>query len=400
MIREDDNLIVDGISASTSDNLSKKEHFEQEIKKIESSRWLQNKYTDLLVKITDAYNKKVLEPVGGSIDRIYRVLEKSTIAAASVYDSVIKNLTILGQKMLEGYTKVAKQFETVARFITIPGSYIYYWFIKRWSMRARTPILAEGVHLLIATMGGGKSSIMFDVIEELRRTTGFGSSVNTAIENKKYNPVTNSYFKYHDHFDMWDKFGLEEQKNKHDEVRYVATLREQFDPNFLAALVFDEFISSLNRRNNKTTDYNKVFLAIFNLVLHKRHVAKDDLFNGIKRIYFLQQIDALDGLLDASIDYKHHIEVDLDCTYGQWLLTGMLTKNILGWHVWSFKKNKKRNIKKKSNEWVLWKHYYRPRTFESEDFESINMGDFYNNLPEQKTKYNVKVERKEGVRWT
>src|SRR5690554_7355079 len=86
------------------------------------------------MNITDSYNKKVLEPIGGSIDKIYRILEKSTIAAASIYDLVLKNLTILGQKMLEGYTKVAKQFEIVARFITIPGSFIYYWFIKKWSI--------------------------------------------------------------------------------------------------------------------------------------------------------------------------------------------------------------------------------------------------------------------------
>lgn len=399
MISEIENIQDNTTSMSHSDTTSRNAEFQLEIEKLNRLKWMQEKYTDILVKSTQKYQDKLLHPVSGAFDRLYRITESFTVVAASLYDAFIRKLTEFGKSILESYSKGMSDAEIVARLITAPGSYIFYWFLKKWRFRYKTPLLAEGVHLLVATMGGGKSSLMFDVIEELRRTTGFGSSVNTALENTKYNPITNSYFRYHDHFEMFDKFGLEDVVMKDGEVRVIATLREQFDPNFLAALVFDEFISSLNRRNNKTTDYNKVFLAIFNLVLHKRHVAKDDLGNGIKRIYFLQQIDALDGLLDASIDYKHHIEVDLDCTYGQWLLTGMLTKNILGWKVWSYALDKKRNMKKKADLWKLKQHYYRPRTFDIEDFESRNMGDFYNSLPKQKTKYNVEV-KKEGIRWT
>lgn len=399
MISEIENIQDNTTSMSHSDTTSRNSEFQLEIEKLNRLKWMQEKYTDILVKSTQKYQDKLLHPVSGTFDRLYRITESFTVVAASLYDAFIRKLTEFGKSILESYSKGMSDAEIVARLITAPGSYIFYWFLKKWRFRYKTPLLAEGVHLLVATMGGGKSSLMFDVIEELRRVTGFGSSVNTALENTKYNPITNAYFRYHDHFEMFDKFGLEEVVMKDGEVRVIATLREQFDPNFLAALVFDEFISSLNRRNNKTTDYNKVFLAIFNLVLHKRHVAKDDLGNGIKRIYFLQQIDALDGLLDASIDYKHHIEVDLDCTYGQWLLTGMLTKNILGWKVWSYALDKKRNMKKKTDLWKLKQHYYRPRTFDIEDFESRNMGDFYNSLPKQKTKYNVEV-KKEGIRWT
>lgn len=399
MISEHEKKQVSDIPISIADNKSRLDAYNNIESEITSNKWLSDKYTKILSDITDKYQSKFLEPASGAIHKMFRIYESGNVIAASLYDLVIKKLTILNQNILEAYSSGMKQTQIIARFITAPGSYILFYFLKRWHNRFRTPLLNEGVHLLVATMGGGKSSLMFDIIEELRRTTGYGSSVNTAIENTKFNALTNSYFRYHDHFDMWDKFGLQEEKNSHDEVRYTATLREQFDPNFLAALVFDEFISSLNRRNNKSTDYNKVFLAIFNLVLHKRHVSKEDLFSGIKRIYFLQQIDALDGLLDSSIDYKHQIEVDLDCTYVEWLVTGMLTRHILGWRVWSYKKNKVRNMKQKKDLWKLVKQYYRKKTFNDEDFESRNMGDFYNNLPKQNTKYNVKIER-EGIRWT
>src|SRR5690606_29871511 len=187
----------------------------------------------------------------------------------------------------------------------------------------RDSLYATGIHAFIAPPGGGKSSLAYQIADTLRLKTGKGSSFNTDLEKPRFDKLTGNYIQYHRVFEMFDKFGIEEVTNSRGETRTIATLREKFDANFLEALFFDEFISALNRRNNKSADYNGVFLAIFNLLVHKRHINKSELDRGIERIYFIQQIDAFDGLLDKSIDYKHEIEVDLDCTYPEWLMTGL-----------------------------------------------------------------------------
>lgn len=400
MISEHENTQVDTSFIPSPDMQAKLDEFVKASDEIIKKTQFVKKYSDALTKVTERYQRTFLESPTGAIHRLYVMYEKFNIIGAALYDAALRKATEISKTMLAAFSAGMKAAAIVARIITAPGSWFLFYFLKKWANRYKTPILAEGVHLILATMGGGKSSIMFDVMEELRRLTGFGSSVNTDLENPKYNKITHSFFRHHDFFDMWDKFGLEEVTNKYGETRFIATLREQFNPDFLAALVFDEFISALNRRNNKSTDYNKVFLAIFNLVLHKRHVSKKSLKSGIKRVYFLQQIDALDGLLNSAIDYKHYIKVDLDCSYPYWLLTGALTKFIKGWDVWTYVPNVKRNRKGGKDDWKLKKHYYRKKTFRDEDFESRNQGEFYDNLPIPQTKYNKQIERAGGAAWT
>lgn len=377
---------------SNADIKSKIDAFDKISDEIIQTTWFNQKYTKSLISVTEKYEKKVLVSPTGAIHKMYLFYESMNVIIFQLYALAIKKTTELGKTILAAYSKGMKHAEIVARFITFGGSYIFWYLLKKYRNRPKSLLEAEGVHLLVATMGGGKSSVMFDVMESLRLKHGFGSSINVNLEREKYNKLTNTKILYHDYFDMWDKFGLIEEVNAHGETRYTATLREQFDPNFLGTLVFDEFISALNRRNNKTGDYNKVFLAIFNLVIHKRHINKKLSRGGIKRVYFLQQIDALDGLLDSSINYKHHIQVDLDCTYAEWLLTGMFTRHIIGWDVYSYVRNDRKNFKKATNEWILKKHVYRKRTFNEDEFESHNMGDFYEKLPEAKTKYNKEVK--------
>lgn len=400
MITAIENKHDDTISTLIALNESKKQAFQEAAKEITESssvKWAE-RYSARLSKITEAYNRKIIESPTGAIQRLYLIIESKTVILGQLYTKMVKIIAGINKIILDLIATGLSYTKVVAKIITLPGSWILFYFIKKWQFRPRTPLLAEGVHFIIATMGGGKSSIIFDIIEELRLKTGYGSSINTALENPKYNKVTNTHFTYHDHFEMFDKFGLEEIKTK-DGTRYVATLKEQFDPNFLAALVFDEFQSALNRRNNKSVEYNKVFLAIFNLVIHKRHINKDLLKQGIKRIYFMQQTDAVDGLLEGATDYKHLIQVNLDCSFWEWVKTDFLSLHIKGWEVWTYRPHQKRTATGGEVKFKLYKHYYRAKTFNDDDFESRNQGEFYDRLPKQKTKYNKLIDNPGGKIW-
>lgn len=390
----------DSISTLIALNESKKQAFEDVAKEITESnsvKWAE-RYTARLNKITEAYNRKIIESPTGAIQRLYLIIESKTVIAGQLYSKMMNVISSINNTILHLISSGLEYTKIVAKIITLPGSWILFYFIKKWHFRPRTPLLAEGVHFILATMGGGKSSIVFDIIEELRLKTGYGSSINTALENPKFNKVTNSWFTYHDHFDMFDKFGFETIETKH-ETRVIATLREQFDPNFLAALVFDEFQSALPRRQNKSADYNKVFLAIFNLVIHKRHINKDLLKQGIKRIYFMQQTDAVDGLLEGATDYKHLIQVDLDCSFWEWVKTDFLSLHIRGWEVWTYRPHQQRTATGGEVKFRLYKHYYRKKSFNDDDFESRNQGEFYDRLPKQKTKYNKLIDNPGGKIW-
>lgn len=389
-----ENEKVDTIISSFSDIELKKETFKNVTLELEQQLKMFDGFNRFVLNKTEKFELNVLDPVAASLVKLYQTNEKLTLNIIGAVDHLIQGVGKLNHGVLSGTAEVQKVLSPVARWVTAPGSYIFYALRKRWINRYRDSLYATGIHAFIAPPGGGKSSLAYEIAEQLRLKTGRGSSFNTDLEKPRYDKLSGNYIRYHEVFEMFDKFGIEEITNSRGEVRTIATLREKFDANFLEALFFDEFISALNRRNNKSADYNGVFLAIFNLLVHKRHINKAELDKGIERIYFIQQIDAFDGLLDKSIDYKHEIEVDLDCTYVEWLITGLFTKHILGWRVKSYVKDKKRNSRGTDTiHWKLHQNRYVKKTFKDDFYESRNQGEFYNGLPDAKTKYNKKIER-------
>lgn len=389
-----ENNKVDTTISSFSDIELKKTFFKVEIKELEEKLKKFDGFNRFVLNTTEKIELNVLDPVAASLVKIYEANEDLTLKMIGAVDQFIQSIGKLNHGVLSGTAEVQKALYPIARWITVPGSYIFYALRKRWINRYRDSLYATGIHAFIAPPGGGKSSLAYQIAETLRLKTGKGSSFNTDLEKPRFDKLTGNNIKYHDVFEMFDKFGIEEVTNSRGETRTIATLREKFDANFLEALFFDEFISALNRRNNKSADYNGVFLAIFNLLVHKRHINKSELDRGIERIYFIQQIDAFDGLLDKSIDYKHEIEVDLDCTYPEWLMTGLFTKHILGWRVKTYIKDKKRNSRGTDTiHWKLHQKRYVKKTFEDDFYESRNQGGFYESLPEVKLKYNKKIER-------
>lgn len=257
----------------------------------------------------------------------------------------------------------------VARWTTIPFSWLWLKFLKSRTKKI-LPVFEEGTHLVFALQGGGKSSGAYEFIEELRLRTGLGSYVNVLMEKPRYDPVGKYYYRFHKVFKEEDFWGLKhtgEYSDKGDPI-YTSTQRMQFDPRF-RNVVIDELLSTFNHRNNKSGQYNEVFIGMMKGIAHQRH-------QGIDRFYFCSQIDTTDIQLMSIFKYTHAIKVHLDVTYPEWLKSGKLSRHIQGWWI----NSSHRETNKRGKEIIRSKRYYLKRTFIEKYFETKNMSHEYKKL--------------------
>lgn len=276
------------------------------------------------------------------------------------------------------YVAFSLTIYSFARKTTVPFNYIWFYFLKKWQQYSKSPLLVNGIHYITALQGGGKSSLIFDVIEEIRRKTGSGSYVNVTMENAKYDKFEDLWYKFHAEFDEADYWGtakiIDPETNEEKEV--LKQLK-QFDRNF-PNIVLDEWLSKMNHRQNKTKDYGKVFIALMQSLVHMRH-------QYLQHVYIASQLDTTDIQLMGIFKFIHEVDVDLNISYSDWVKTGKLTRNIKGWWVYTYMY--KKNRKKVATEKILYRKHYRVKTFEDSDFSSLNQAHIYKDLPADRIKY-------------
>jgi hypothetical protein len=290
------------------------------------------------------------------------------------------NITSTYSKLLLAFTDKYEKFliekSLFARVSTMPTNYYLYRMLKKLKKSNVDPLLFNGVHFITALMGGGKSSLIYDVIEEIRRNTGKSSYVNADFEKIKYDDVAEKSYLHHQKFELTEFFDMSNIKKNDEETGQIKiSQKKKFNRNF-DSIVLDEWLSEMNHRNNKKSDYNNIFLALMNMIAHMRH-------QKMKRIFVLSQMSTTDVQLMTMFSFIHEIQVDLDCTYLDWIKTGSLSKKIKGWWISTYAKPTNKKYQNK-DEMVLIKKYYRKATADFTYFDTFSMASRYDNLPEDK----------------
>lgn len=272
--------------------------------------------------------------------------------------------------------KVAMAFYPLARYTSIPYNALWIHFYKRMSEKYDNMLLIPGVHFIVALQGGGKSSILFDTIEEIRDIWGKFAYINVELEHPYYDEIAESYKTHHYLFEVEDYFGL-----MWDDIRekYIAQQMKQFDEH-ATAIVFDEWLANSNHRNNKTNDYNQKVIPIITALAKMRH-------QNISHVYFASQIDTTDNQVMSLFKLIHEVEIVRDIPYWKWVRDGEFKKDILGWNVWTYAFTRS----KKGIEKVLIKKWFKPRyTEDFSRFNSLNQAGTFAHLP--KDRLNIRKE--------
>lgn len=313
-----------------------------------------NNYNDFFIKTLDDIHKKMINKESVS-EKLYNWY----------YDKIIG--------YVENYATEIEPYREFARETNVPLNYFYYLWLRIREKFESNLLIANGVHFIVALQGGGKSTLAYELIERLRLKNGKGAYINTNFELPRLDTINKKYYKHHIEFKLSDFF---DYRIMDDEDPLIVPQKYRFNSAF-ENMVLDEWLTEMNHRNNRTKDYNNVFLALLQMIAHMRH-------QGMKRIYILSQIDNTDIQLLSMLKYVHEVEIDLDVDYFDWVFSGELTRHIKGWWVYTY--GIKRNRKAQRSDRILLKKQYIERTADFEYFETLNQASRYQVLKEHQVK--------------
>ena len=158
-------------------------------------------------------------------------------------------------------------------------NFIFKLIIKLLKGRGSV-LFAQGTHFITGPSGCGKTLCSNFIIRTLTARSGGFFWVNKDQYDLK---ITKP-------FDMFRLFENGEQKYRLPKIK---------NGHRALGIIFDEFNASFNRRNNRTTEYNEVFMPLIRSVVTHRH-------QGHQRIYILGQMRQ-DIQLNEIVQYKHEV---------------------------------------------------------------------------------------------
>ncbi len=307
-----------------------------------------------------------------SLENISKKYKQNLIKLENKMDHLIsKNVN----HKYDVYDKLTKYFLSKSYFkrkSTMPFSYIDFLIERMKQVFIPSLLMQNGVHYVVALMGGGKSSLLYHTIEKLRVKRGLGAYVNVDIEHPHYDPLKGIDVVYHKRFEADDYWGaVTDEKTEKVTFTQLKSFNKMFP-----VLVLDEWLSKMNHRMNNTSDYKKMFIPFIKSLAHMRH-------QGINHVYVASQLDTTDTQLMSMFKYMHEVEIDLDVSYLDWVESGKLTKHIKGWKIYTYVVKRKKG---KSDK-VLYKKWYEPCTMDMTNFNSLNQASEYKNLPYDKIKF-------------
>lgn len=267
------------------------------------------------------------------------------------------------------YNKKAMILYPLARYTSIPFNYIWLYLWKKYRYGESNLLMVRGVHYFTALQGGGKSSLLYDLAEELRDITGKGSYINAQLERARLDEDSNMMIKYHKYFDLEEFYG---SYFDYELQRDVFGQKKRFNTDHFNNLILDEWLADMNHRSNNTSVYKEKFIPLMKSLARMRH-------QHIMRVYIASQLDTTDIQLMGLFKYIHEIEIDLDIDYWLWVENGMFTEHIKGWNIYSYQY--KRNKKKGATEKALIKKWYRKRFSDMIYFDSLNQASTFYGLP-------------------
>lgn len=159
---------------------------------------------------------------------------------------------------------------------------VFKWFIKVIVslFRGGDILHAEGSHIITAYPGGGKTLLMNHLINE--------------VDNKKYFFLSNLK-----EFDFCDSFKIDEMFKDGKQIASFPTVDEHGRK--LYGIIFDEINLNFNKRENKKSAYNDIFVGLVEFIVSHRH-------QDVPRIYFIgQKLELQDTQLQSLFKYHHDI---------------------------------------------------------------------------------------------
>ena len=159
---------------------------------------------------------------------------------------------------------------------------VFVWLFKIIIGLFRKPSIyrAQGTHFISAYPGMGKTLLMNKLIQD--------------TDKEKYFFLSNMK-----EFDGVQQFNISDIFKDNTQVKQFPLLDQQGRQ--LYGVIFDEINLSFNKRLNRKSDYNDLFIGLIEFLVSHRH-------QGVPRVYFIgQKLELQDTQLISLFKYQHDI---------------------------------------------------------------------------------------------
>jgi hypothetical protein len=218
------------------------------------------------------------------------------------YNGVIENIDEQFYDRLNKETSLAR----LMRFGSLPWSVIipkgYKYFIS--NQYGKALLFKDGVHMIRAKVGGGKSLASFILAEIYLEETGLGSYFTSPVEKPSVTEDGEWLYVFHRVINTNDYYKKGHKVQNYNTKKYKTMHK-------------DERHLEYNPRLNNRSDYNDKFIPEQKDEILMRH-------EGFDHIYKYSQYMKLDSQDMDALTYMHDVETVKDIPIQRWLDTGEL----------------------------------------------------------------------------
>lgn len=173
-----------------------------------------------------------------------------------------------------------KEKEKIKLFTKQKNILKYIWLWIKSLFFKENNLHAKGTHIITAYPGGGKSLLM--------------NVIRNDVDNDKYFFLSNIK-----EFDDVKTFELTDIFKGNEQIKRFPLIDDKGRK--LYGIVFDEINLQFNKRLNRKSDYNDIFVGLVEFLVSHRH-------QGVPRIYFIgQKLELQDTQLQSLFKYWHDI---------------------------------------------------------------------------------------------
>lgn len=159
---------------------------------------------------------------------------------------------------------------------------IFTWLfaIIKYLFKREGVLHAQGSHIITGYPGSGKTLLINKVINQ--------------VDRSKYFFLSNI-----DEFNGVNTFNIDDLFNDTTQKKSIP-LKDEYGRQ-LYGVIFDEINLQFNKRLNRRSDYNDLFIGLIEFLVSHRH-------QGVKRVYFIgQKLELQDTQLQSLFKYQHDI---------------------------------------------------------------------------------------------
>lgn len=254
----------------------------------------------------------VFKEIEKTFDLIITNYDKGLNALAKPPRLVLEKFNELSTEVIDGIHSQLKR-DTFAAEVIRKGSLPYSAYIRKaykyyFLSRNSPPIFHPGVHMVRASVGGGKSLLSYILAELYRIKTGLGCYFTSPVEKPRLSEDERFYYVYHRVINLDDYFMYDNDKEKYVKIKKFNTAKHK-------VMHKDERHLDYNPRENNTKAYKDRFIAQQQDEILMRH-------QGITHIYKYTQYMKLDGQDMQALTYMHDVSTVKDIPLSRWLEDG------------------------------------------------------------------------------